>query len=213
MPTGMSTFIWIRFRRIPRSTLLASITICPFSDWRDGEVHSDSLLVQFTTRNTFRRTLLEVKASTGTMIARKARWRRRLPIVDGSFGEDWVFRYKDLKSWWSNLHHNRVLGVRSANPTEWVPGSKPIRFTEYGCAAVDKGSNQPNRFVDAKSSRSDLPAWSNGRRDDLIQMQYLLAMSNYWGAGENNPLSDLYGGSDGRHGSCLCLGLGRTAVP
>lgn len=167
----------------------------PLSDWRDGEVHSDSLFGSI-----YNPEYLQANIAGGEGFdwyydsPEGALAQRRLPIVDGSFGEDWVFRYKDLKSWWSNLHHNRVLGERSANPTEWVPGSKPIRFTEYGCAAVDKGSNQPNRFVDAKSSESGLPAWSNGRRDDLIQMQYLLAMSNYWGAGENNPLSDLYGG-------------------
>ncbi|RYE51762.1 MAG: host specificity protein, partial [Hyphomicrobiales bacterium] len=103
-------------------------------------------------------------------------------------------RYKDLKSWWSNLHYDWVSGVQSASPTDWIPGSKPIRFTEYGCAAVDKGSNQPNRFIDVKSSESGLPAWSNGRRDDLVQMQYLIAVSQYWNESANNPLSGVYGG-------------------
>ena len=27
---------------------------------------------------------------------------------------------------------------------------KPIRFTEIGCAAVDKGTNEPNKFFDPK---------------------------------------------------------------
>ncbi|MFN6005593.1 MAG: phage tail protein, partial [Paracoccaceae bacterium] len=39
-----------------------------------------------------------------------------------------------------------------------------------------------------------LPAWSNGRRDDLIQMQYLLAMVSYWADPLNNPTSGLYAG-------------------
>lgn len=66
---------------------------------------------------------------------------------------------------------------------------------EYGCAAVDKGTNQPNRFLDPKSSESSLPKYSDGRRDELIQMQYLRAMIEFWNAPENNPASDIYDGS------------------
>jgi hypothetical protein len=40
---------------------------------------------------------------------------------------------------------------------------------ELGCAAIDKGTNQPNKFLDPKSSESSLPKYSNGGRDDLIQ--------------------------------------------
>lgn len=75
-----------------------------------------------------------------------------------------------------------------------MPGSKPIWFTEYGCPAIDKGTNQPNRFVDVKSSESGLPARSNGHRDDLIQMQYLLAVNAYWSIPANNPISGHYQG-------------------
>ena len=85
--------------------------------------------------------------------------------------------------------------MRSAVPTAWVPRSKPIWFTELGCAAIDKGTNQPNRFLDPKSSESGLPHFSSGARDDLIQVQYLRAMTSYWGAPENNPVSPLYGGA------------------
>lgn len=76
-----------------------------------------------------------------------------------------------------------------------MPGSKPIWFTEFGCPAVDKGTNQPNKFIDAKSSESALPAWSDGRRDDLIQMQYLLAVTSFWDDPANNPESLHYSGS------------------
>lgn len=70
----------------------------------------------------------------------------------------------------------------------------PIWFTEIGCAAVDKGTNQPNRFLDPKSSESGLPKYSNGARDDLMQMQYLRALSEFWADPANNP-SGTYGGS------------------
>ncbi|NNE87338.1 MAG: host specificity protein, partial [Silicimonas sp.] len=58
---------------------------------------------------------------------------------------------------------------------------------EVGCAAIDKGANQPNKFIDPKSSESSLPKYSDGARDDLMQMQYLRALSEFWGADENNP--------------------------
>lgn len=118
----------------------------------------------------------------------------RTPITDGAEGEPWVYRYKDLRNWWRNSHHNRINGQRDAEPTGWVPMSKPIWFTEYGCAAIDKGANQPNKFLDLKSSESALPRYSNGARDDLMQMHYLRAMSEYWSDPAHNPLSEEYGG-------------------
>ncbi|HEY8195258.1 MAG TPA: glycoside hydrolase TIM-barrel-like domain-containing protein [Hyphomicrobium sp.] len=96
----------------------------------------------------------------------------RTPITDGS-GKPWVFRYKDILSWWSNPHHNRPGGAESADATAWVPQSKPFWFMEFGCPAVDKGANQPNVFVDPKSSESMLPYYSRGIRDDLMQARFL----------------------------------------
>ena len=166
----------------------------PISDWRDGETHADAAW-----GSVYNLDYLMANVAGGEGFdwyydsPEGALAQTRLPITDGAFGEPWVFRYKDLKSWWSNLHHDRINGVRSANPTAWVPGSKPFWFTEFGCPAVDKGSNQPNKFLDAKSSESGLPAWSNGRRDDFIQMQYLLAVTSFWSDPANNPVSALYG--------------------
>jgi GTA TIM-barrel-like domain/Putative phage tail protein len=167
----------------------------PVSDWRDGETHADAAFGSI-----YNPEYLKANIGGGEGYdwyydsAEGALAQRRLPISDGSFGEPWVFRFKDLRSWWTNAHYDRLNGMRSLSQTAWVPGSKPIRFTEYGCAAVDKGSNQPNRFIDAKSSESGLPAWSNGRRDDLVQMQYLLATSQFWTDQQNNPVSGVYGG-------------------
>jgi hypothetical protein len=73
-----------------------------------------------------------------------------------------------------------------------VPQSKPIWYTEIGCGAVDKGTNEPNKFVDSKSSESALPRYSNGRRDELIQMQYLRVIYSYWNDPQNNPQSVEY---------------------
>jgi len=117
----------------------------------------------------------------------------RTPITDG-FGEPWVFRYKDLEAWWSNPHHNRINGNRETEPTAWIPKSKPFTFTELGCPAVDKGTNQPNVFYDPKSAQSSLPYFSSGGRDDLIQRRYLEAQYDFWTQDENNPRSDKYQG-------------------
>ena len=85
---------------------------------------------------------------------------------------------KDLSGWWQNLHYDRPNGVRSRQATAWVPGSKPIWFTEYGCAALDRATNQPNKFLDAMSSESTLPHYSNGQRDDSIQAAHVLAVTS-----------------------------------
>ncbi|WP_292044441.1 MULTISPECIES: glycoside hydrolase/phage tail family protein [unclassified Brevundimonas] len=118
----------------------------------------------------------------------------RTRIVDGAHGEDWVFRPKDLKGWWSNLHHDRPGGVRSATPTAWVPGMKPVRLSEFGCAAVDRGGNAPNLFQDPKSSESHRPPASTGARDDGVQRAALEAVLGHFGKVENNPTSAVYGG-------------------
>lgn len=166
----------------------------PISDWRDGEDHAD----------VHRRTIYDLDYLKSNIAggegfdwyydsAEAAALQVRRPIMDGAASEPWVFRYKDLVGWWSSPHHDRPSGVRSATPTAWVPQSKPIRFTEYGCAAIDKGTNEPNKFLDPKSSESAVPRFSTGRRDDLIQMQYLRAMADHWTNPENNPLSPVFG--------------------
>ncbi|MNQ48878.1 hypothetical protein D3C85_627650 [compost metagenome] len=118
----------------------------------------------------------------------------RTPISDGAHGDDWLYRPKDLKGWWSNAHHERVAGVRSATPTAWVPGMKPIRLTEFGCAAVDRGGNAPNLFQDPKSSENALPPHSTGARDDRMQRRALEAVLTHFEDVQNNPVSAVYGG-------------------
>ncbi len=167
----------------------------PLSDWRDGWDHVDSAFgsvhnLQYLKQNIAGREGFDWYYPSPQAEAVQA----RKPITDGAFGEPWVFRYKDLRSWWSEAHHDRIGGVRQVASTDWVPGSKPIWFTEMGCAAVDKGTNQPNKFLDPKSSESSLPKYSSGARDDLMQMQYFRAMTEFWEDAANNPVSGSYGG-------------------
>lgn len=128
----------------------------------------------------------------------------RTPILDTAHGDGWVFRPKDLKGWWSNLHHERVEGVRSATPTEWIPKMKPIRLTEFGCAAVDRGGNAPNLFQDPKSTENALPPFSTGARDDRMQRRALEAVLKHYADPQNNPVSSVYGGAmlDGADAWC-----------
>ena len=104
----------------------------------------------------------------------------RTPIFDGAHGEDWIFRQKDIRGWWSSRHRPRLNGVRQTLSTAWVPSSKQIVFTELGVPAVDKGINQPNVFVDYKSSESLYPYYSNRRPDAAIQRVALEAALDYW---------------------------------
>jgi hypothetical protein len=84
---------------------------------------------------------------TGTMPAPEAEARqRRTPITDGAHGEPWVWRYKDLRGWWENPHHERIDGVRQAVPTDWVPRSKPFWFTELRLPGGGQG-DQPAQQV------------------------------------------------------------------
>ena len=166
----------------------------PLSDWREGDAHLDADQGEIYNLDYLR---ANIEGGEGydwyyhSTDARNAQI--RTPITDGAHDEPWVYRYKDLRNWWQNTHHERVNGVRSEVPTAWEPQSKPIWFTELGCAAVDKGTNQPNKFLDAKSSESDLPHYSDGTRDDLIQKRYLRAMYSYWGETTHNPVSVEYG--------------------
>lgn len=170
----------------------------PLTDWRDGKSHLDRLA---GTASIYDADYLKSGIAGGEgfdwhYADETARNNQtRTPITDGAHGKPWVFRNKDLKSWWSNAHYDRPLGVEAGMPTGWVPQSKPIWFTEVGCPAVDKGTNQPNTFFDAKSSESAVPHYSSGARDDLLQAKFVSAISEYWSAaGAHNPVSNIYGG-------------------
>ncbi|MXU66325.1 baseplate multidomain protein megatron [Oceanomicrobium pacificus] len=167
----------------------------PLSDWRDGEDHADERW-----RHGSDPVYLQANIEGGegfdwyypSETARLAQ--ERVPITDGAHGEPWVFRYKDLRSWWGKLHFERIGGERASAPTGWLPGMKPIIFTELGCPAVDKGANQPNLFVDPASSESALPHFSRGGPDPLVQAAALQAVLSYWAAPGRNPVSQTYGG-------------------
>lgn len=166
----------------------------PLSDWRDGDDHADADWESIYNLDYLQGNIAGGEGFDWYYASQAHRdLQIRTPITDEAHGEPWIWRYKDIRAWWENPHHERVGGVRQAAQTAWEPRSKPIWFTEIGCAAVDKGTNEPNKFLDPKSSESSLPWFSNGRRDELIQQQYLRAMFAYWSKSENNPHSATYG--------------------
>ncbi len=164
----------------------------PLSDWRHEEEHLDA---DFQT--VYNLEYLESQIAGGEgydwyYANEKERLeQKRRPIQDGQ-GEDWIWRYKDIKNWWSNRHFHRPDGKRLSEPTPWVPCSKPIYFTEYGTAAMDLSTNQPNKFLDPKSSESCLAYFSTGAADPFMQVQYVLAHQRHWSKPENNPISPVY---------------------
>jgi hypothetical protein len=167
----------------------------PLSDWRDGTGHADAGWPDIHDLG-YLHANIEGGEGWDWYYASDAdrAAQARTPITDGAGGTPWIYRYKDLRNWWSKLHFERQGGAISPSASPWVPQSKPIRFTEFGCASIDKGTNQPNKFLDPKSSESAAPYFSNGQRDDAIQSQYLRAVLSYWLTPGRNPVSSVYGG-------------------
>ncbi|WP_417310849.1 baseplate multidomain protein megatron [Devosia sp.] len=167
----------------------------PLADWRDGEDHPDAALWDGPHQLAYLSANIAGGEGFDWFYASAADRlsATRTAIVDGAHGEDWIWRVKDIAGWWSHAHHDRVEGVRASLPTAWVPGMKPVWFTELGCGAVDKGANQPNAFPDAKSSEDTRPYFSAGTPDALAQRQFLRAHLAHW-AGPENPVSEVYAG-------------------
>ena len=166
----------------------------PLSDWRDGRAHLDAEDgARAITDHDYLKGQVEGGEYYDWYYASEADRdaQRRTPITDGQ-GEPWLHRTKDIRNWWYNTHRPRRANVRQT-ATAWRPQSKPIWFTETGCPAVDKGSNQPNVFSDRLSSESAFPHYSSGARDDHVQLAYLQAISAFYESPSNNPLSTIYG--------------------
>lgn len=113
-----------------------------------------------------------------------------------------ILANKQLRWWWNN-NHQAVYDIGDGQgfaphgpKTEWNPNAKSIITLEYGFAACDKSTNQPNVFFDPKSTESFTAYWSIWdpanelqylpRRDDTIQALALQAVYEYWNVDGNN---------------------------
>jgi hypothetical protein len=190
--------------RFPLDPLWASPSIdavgidyyAPLSDWRDTHDHLDRAQADtIYDRDYLAGNLRGGEAYDFFYADAAARQAQTRSAIGDGLGKPWIFRQKDLWSFWANAHRERVDGAELASPTAWVPESKPIWLTEVGCPAVDKGANQPSVFPDPKSAAGGFPHFSNGRRDDLIQRRYLEAVLSAFAADSDlNPVSSLYMG-------------------
>ena len=172
----------------------------PLSDWRDGQTHLDFLA---GTRSIYDLDYLSANVNGGEgydwyYASIEDRDNQVRTTISDGVGKPWVFRFKDIKSWWLNAHYNRPGGVETGPPTAWVPESKPFWFMEVGCPAIDKGPNQPNVFVDPKSSETAVPYYSRATRDDLVQNHFLRAFIETFDHTSDgflpdaNPISNVY---------------------
>ena len=86
----------------------------PLSDWRDGNAHADRLAGAAS--------IYDLAYLAGNIVGGEGfDWyyaspadragQVRTPITDGAFGKPWVFRFKDIRSWWLNPHFDRPGGV------------------------------------------------------------------------------------------------------
>ena len=86
-----------------------------------------------------------------------------------------AYAWKNIAYWWNNTHTNP-----DSSTTAWVPGSKPIWFTEYGYASVDGCANEPNVFIDSTTLASAYPRFSLGRVDFMAQRTAIAATESHW---------------------------------
>ena len=103
----------------------------PLSDWRDGDLHLDALAGWPAIYDLpYLQSNIEGGEGFDWFYASDAdrAAQLRTPVTDGAYGKPWMFRSKDIPSFWQNPHFNRPGGVESGSPTAWVPQSKLIRF-------------------------------------------------------------------------------------
>lgn len=155
----------------------------PLSDWRDSKTHLDwrAGFTSIYDVNYLKANIEGGEFYDWTYPGLPARVNQnRNNISDAAYNKPWVFRPKDIRNWWKNNHHNRVAGVENAVSTAWAPRSKPIRFVEMVCPAVEKGTNNPNVVINTKSSEVSWPYYSTRRADAAIQRAYFEAHLTYW---------------------------------
>lgn len=153
------------------------------SDWRDGTSHLD---FSNAVKNIYDTNYLKSNIEGGegysweyeTNEARNIQSRKSL--VDPSYDKPWVFRDKDIRSWWSNSHYNRVLDVEEVTSTDWIPESKRVIFTYFACQSIDKATNDLQRTFDYRSSESAIPFFSSSEEDFSIQRIAIESFLSYW---------------------------------
>ncbi|MEL6920636.1 MAG: glycoside hydrolase/phage tail family protein [Pseudomonadota bacterium] len=168
----------------PHIDAVAIDMYAPLSDWRDDDAHHADNPDGFLHHADLEGFKSQIESGEGFdwYFADDAdrESRTRTPITDGTYGKPWVFRYKDLRSWWESAHYERRGGVELAQPTAWTPKAKKIWFAEVGCSALRGGARQPNLFPDGKSSENGKPKGVSGALSDAEQRALIRAHLSHW---------------------------------
>lgn len=117
----------------------------PLADWRDGSEHLDA-----TWGSIYNIDYLKSNIEGGegydwyypSPDARNAQI--RTPITDGAGGTPWIYRYKDIRNWWSNLHVERR---HPADLSVLENGAQPRDWTPVGAATTSVSSDSFDRYV------------------------------------------------------------------
>ncbi|WP_372758113.1 glycoside hydrolase TIM-barrel-like domain-containing protein, partial [Mariniflexile sp.] len=203
-PNDGSGDVYFNMDKLWSNPNIAKVSIdnyLPLSDWRDSETHEDfgaGLISKYNVDGVFAtnsfprgKNIYDYNYLMGQIeggeyfhyyyASESDREQQiRTIIEDGLEGKHWIYRQKDIRNWWKNKHYDRPGGIPKTTPTNWTPEAKQIAFSEFGCGAINKGTNQPNVFLDPKSSESLAPHFSNSNPDVLIQRAYFECMINYW---------------------------------
>ena len=167
----------------------------PLSDWRDGEAHLDAVW-----EDIYNLDYLQGNVAGGEGYdwfyhsPDAAAAQIRTQITDDTHGEPWVWRYKDIRNWWENPHHERIGGTRVAEATAWEPRSQPFWFTEYVWAWDARPYPVFPNAVGTWSDGENYPRghWINGRTSSRSLASVVREVCARAGLGDVDT-DDLYG--------------------
>lgn len=207
--------------RFPLDALWASSSIdaigidyyAPLSDWRDGAAHLDRTQASAITDRAYLRSNLFGGEGFDWYYADDAARlaQSRTDITDG-LGKPWVFRQKDILSFWSNLHYERVGGA------ERVGAAKQADLDYRGGLPGGGQGRQPAKRVSRSEIVGKFPAvffQRPPRRSDpapLSRMHPWRVRSEFRrGRDDQSDVSDLRR-TDGRSVRAASVDVGRAAL-
>ncbi len=120
-PTDGSSDVYFHLDELWSSPHIDAIGIdCywPLSDWRSGNNHLDAAdFNSIYEQDYLQGNIFGGEGFDWYYSSEEDRTNQiRTPITDGS-NKPWVFRYKDINSWWSNQHYNRPNGTEVTTAT------------------------------------------------------------------------------------------------
>lgn len=84
---------------------------------------------------------------------------------------------KAVEEWLSTKHY---FDPNKTQTTLWQPNMKPMKFTEFGCASINKATNAPNVFGKSDGKLNGVVPYSTEKPDDRIQKLYIRSAIEAW---------------------------------